>query len=150
MDRNKGTHLRRKMKFILEEYNYTWYFPILLSELTFNVFLEYVITRRNIKIGKYLFISYNEKLHLSLIFFHCEKFSMTDDMYNRLTDLMAGTKRTIACMKQSTGESCNSGESPLSLGAYIYIFQILISSTKPEHIFEHFFKNSGVVSYGSS
>ena len=51
-------------------------------------------------------------------FFRCAKYSMTDDMYNRLANIMAGMKKTVARMNQSRGESYNSGKSPLSIGAY--------------------------------
>ena len=73
---------------------------------------------------------------------------MTDDMYDRLADIMGGMKRTDVRVNQSRGGSCNSGESPLSLVSYKKMCQVFISSKKPENIFLHCFFNSGVVSYG--
>ena len=46
---------------------------------------------------------------------------------------MAGTKRTISCVKQPRYKSCNSGKSPLSLGAYKNCVRIFPKKT--EHIF---------------
>ena len=63
-------------------------------------------------------IYYYEKLCLSLICFCCAKFSMADDMYYLLYYLVEGIKITISYMKKPRGGSCNSGKTPLSLGAY--------------------------------
>ena len=58
----------------LKEFNSTWICPVLLSELTFGDFSEYVITRRHIKTGKYLSILYYVNLYSSLMYlFCCEK-----------------------------------------------------------------------------
>ena len=69
INRNKGAHLGKKMKIYLEEFNSTWSFPVLLSELMFGGFYEYVITSHHIKIRNYISISYYEKLCLSPMIF---------------------------------------------------------------------------------
>ena len=69
-------------------------------------------------------------------------------MYYLLDYLVAGIKITISYMKKPRGGSCNSGKSPLSLGAYLKMCQILIYSNKPKHEIVHFFY-SGVISYVS-
>ena len=100
-----------------------------------------MIKRCHINTGKYLSISYYENLPLSLIhLFCCAKYSMKDDMYNRLDNIMAVMKRTVVHKKQSIGESCNRGKSPLILGAYRKMCQVLISCNKPDNIFTLFFK----------
>ena len=45
--------------------------PVLLDLLQFDLFAEYVVTRRNFKTGKYLSIYYNKNLILSLMLFCC-------------------------------------------------------------------------------
>ena len=58
----------------MEECSYIWYFPILLNELVFGVFSEYIITIHHIKTGKYLSIFYYMNMYSSLMYlFCCEK-----------------------------------------------------------------------------
>ena len=57
------------MKMSLGECNSTWSCPILLSELMFGGFAEYVITRCHIKTGNYLSISYYDNMCSSLMIF---------------------------------------------------------------------------------
>ena len=52
-----------------------------------------------------------------MIFFCCENYSMTGDMYNNFGGIMEVLKRTVARMKHSIGESCNNSKYPLSLCA---------------------------------
>ena len=50
--------------------------------------------------------------------FSFEDYYMTDDMYNRFPGLLVGTKGAFARIKQSIGDSFNSGKYPLSICAY--------------------------------
>ena len=114
--------------------------PVKLALLDFDIFAQYVVTRRNMKTGHYLSISYYEKLRASLMhLFCCANFDIGDEMYNRLANLMAGMKRTVAQAKQAKGEACNSGKSSMSLATYQKLCQIFMKSDKPEHIFAHCF-----------
>ena len=66
------------------------------------------------------------------------RYFMTDNMYNSLDNITGDTKITVARTNQSIWESCNRGKSPLCLGAFNKICQVLIPSNKPEHIFAIF------------
>ena len=81
-------------------------------------FSEYVITRRHMKTGKYIYISYFDKLYLSLMhFLSCAKYSMMNAMKNCLEYLMTSIKNTATPMKHSREDICNTGKSSFSLGA---------------------------------
>ena len=68
------------------------------------------------------------------------RYFMTDNMYNSLDNITGDTKITVARTNQSIWESCNRGKSPLILGAYKKMCQVLISCNKPDNIFTLFFK----------
>ena len=76
------------------------------------------MNNNNNNTGKYLSIYCYNKLCLSLInLFQCSNYSMTDDMYNHLANLMAGINCTITHIIQSRAEIFNSGKSTISIGA---------------------------------
>ena len=101
MDRNKGGNLWKENKISFEEFSSTWSCTILLSELVFGGFPEYVITRRHIKTGNYLYILYDENLCSSLMkFFCCANYYMTDYMYDHLANLTEGYENDC-CVHES-------------------------------------------------
>ena len=67
VDRNEVHIYRRKLKYLCRNEIILFLCPVLISELTFGDFSEYVITRRHIKTSKYISISQYEKMSLSLM-----------------------------------------------------------------------------------
>ena len=91
-------------------------FTVLIEALQFDLISEYVVTRTNPMMVKYLSISYNEILCLSLMhLFWCDKFDMADEMYICLAGFIADMKHSIAFTKQNRGVACNSGNPTINM-----------------------------------
>lgn len=114
--------------------------PILLKDMTFEVFAKYLVSRRNIKNGRYLSTTYYEKMRSSLMhLFRTADLIIDEQFYANLSVLMAGMKRTVAREHQASGEDASNTKAPMTLKAYKKMCEILMRSDSPECIFAHAF-----------
>ena len=100
---------------------------------------------RNLKTGKYLYISHDKKIFFSLMHLsRCARFDIDDKIHYCLSGLMDIMHCTNKWYNNNRGWGCNNGKHPMILAAYKTLFHIIISSVKPEHIFALLF-NVGLV-----
>ena len=81
-------------------------------------------------------------------FFCCDKFDITNELYNSFYGFMAGMNRTDAWSKQNWRETWKGCDSSISLASYKILCHIFLSYSKPENMFD-FKIYIGVIFYGT-
>ena len=96
-------------------------YPIILQKITFNLFLHYLTTRRN-KGGGFLSKASYSGVRRAFVHMYCmsgEK--MPEGFKIELSQVMSGTKRTVASQKAESGESLDEGKKLMTVGTWSQI-----------------------------
>ena len=106
----------------------------ILTNITFPVFSNYVISRRNTN------MSYSNSFYQSLrsALMHLFRTASIDpplELNKELKKFMAGLRRTVAKDIQDQGISCEQGKSAMGFSVYKRLCEILVASPNPEDVF---------------
>ena len=105
-----------------------------VANITFEVFSNYVISRRNE--NRSYSNSYYQGLRSALMhIFRTASYEPPQELFKETKKFMAGLRRTVASDIQELGISCEQGKSPMTFALYRRLCQKLVSSPKAEDIF---------------
>ena len=92
-------NLRKAMKDSLKNCDSYETCPIQLKDMTFEVFAKYLVSRRNIRNGRYLSTTYYEKMRSSLMhLFRTAGLIIDEQFYANLSVLMTGMVCSVLCI----------------------------------------------------
>ena len=111
--------------------------PVLLDKLTFNVYSDFLSTRKS-KGENMLAVSTYGLYRSSLMeLYRASGCDMNEDFKRDLHVFMGGIKRSVATEKLEKGLKLDEGKKPMSFEVYKALCKVLYKSSKADHIFCH-------------
>lgn len=113
--------------------------PIILKQMNFGVFSEYLTSRKS-KNSTYLSKSTYDGIRSALAHLYRRSGeTMCDIMQKDLKQFMGGIKRTVVREKRATGQSLDEGKKPMTFAVYKKMCEILYKGKDDEYTFAHAF-----------
>jgi hypothetical protein len=138
-ERNKGENLRKEAKVAILSTRTVDSCPINIELITFDIFSQYVVSRRKDD-NSYLSKSSYERMRSALMHLYRScSFAPPRDLSDKLTQLIGGMKRTVARQRQENGDRLETGKSPLTYSAYKFLCEKLLQSDDVNALFGHCF-----------